>query len=65
MDKLLLRPAEVADLLGLGRTRVYALIGAKDIPSIKIGASVRVPLESLRDWIARQTAKNAGNELTT
>jgi len=58
-QKLLLRPAEVAETLGLGRTRVYALIGAGEIPSIRIGGSVRVPLDSLREWVTARAAEGA------
>lgn len=61
MEKLLLRPVEVADLLGIGRSKVYELVGAGVIPSVRIGSSVRVPLDSLRAWIARQTDDAAQN----
>ena len=54
MDRLLLRPAEAAELLGVSRSRVYELIAQGTIPSIKLGASVRVPLDALRTWIAEQ-----------
>jgi excisionase family DNA binding protein len=53
---LLLRPSEAAELIGVGRTRIYALIGGGVIPSLRIGRSVRVPADGLKDWIARQTA---------
>jgi excisionase family DNA binding protein len=52
--KLLLRPAEVAAALGLGRSKVYELIGRGVLPSIRIGGSVRVPVTELRSWIAAQ-----------
>ena len=54
MDRLLLRPVEVSELLGIGRSRAYELISAGILPSIRIGSSVRVPVESLRAWIAAQ-----------
>lgn len=59
MDKLLLRPVEVAETLGIGRSKAYELIGSGVIPSIRIGSSVRVTSEGLRAWIAAQT-DNAG-----
>lgn len=62
MDRMLLRPVEVADMLGIGRSKAYELIGSGTIPSIRIGASVRVPSESLRAWVesqAEQTASDA------
>lgn len=60
MEKLLLRPADVAEMLGLGRTRIYTLIAAKQIPSVRIGRSVRVPLDSLRGWIEQRAEGGGG-----
>lgn len=54
MEKLLLKPAEVAELIGVSRSRAYELIGAGVLPVVKLGASVRVPTTALREWIARQ-----------
>ncbi len=65
MDRLLLKPSEAAELLGIGRSRVYELLSAGVIPSIRIGTSVRVPLDSLRAWIASQTDDAASEELAT
>jgi len=63
MDRMLLRPTEVADLLGIGRSKVYELISGGVIPSLRIGASVRVPVESLRAWITQQGDDSAKTEL--
>jgi excisionase family DNA binding protein len=57
MDRLLLRPVEVADALGIGRSKAYELIAAGTIPSIRIGGSVRVPAERLRAWIAQHVSE--------
>ena len=57
MDRLLLRPNEAAELIGVGRSKVYELIASGQIPSVRIGASVRVPLESLKEWIAAQVRR--------
>jgi excisionase family DNA binding protein len=51
---MLYRPAEAADAIGVSRARAYELIAAGVIPSIKIGSSIRVPVEALRAWIDRQ-----------
>ncbi len=55
MERLLLRPHEAAELLGLGRSTVYELIAGGAIPSIIIGKSRRIPLEALRAWVRAQT----------
>ena len=51
MEQLLVRPSEAAELLGLGRSKVYALIASGELPSVKIGKSIRVPVEELRQWV--------------
>jgi excisionase family DNA binding protein len=56
MEKLLLRPHEAAEVLGLGRSKVYEMIASGAIPSITIGKSRRVPLEALRAWVRAQAA---------
>ena len=54
MDRLLLRPQEAAEALGVSRSKAYELIANRTIPSIKVGGSVRVPAGSLRQWIEQQ-----------
>jgi excisionase family DNA binding protein len=54
MEQLLLRPVEAAEVLGLGRAKVYQLIRDGGLPSVRIGKSVRVPAERLRQWVERQ-----------
>lgn len=61
---MLLRPIEVAELLGIGRSKSYELIGSGILPSIRIGSSVRVPLESLRAWVASQSDDAARAQLS-
>ncbi len=51
MEPLLLRITEVATTLGLGRTKVCALVRTGELPVVRIGRSVRVPREALQDWI--------------
>ena len=57
MEKMLLRPVEAAELIGVGRSKLYQLLASGDLPSIRIGSSVRVPVDALRAWIARQTVE--------
>ena len=59
-EQLLLRPDEVALALGIGRSKVYVLIHSQDIPSLRIGGSVRVPVDALNAWVKeRQEQANA------
>jgi excisionase family DNA binding protein len=48
---LLLKVEAAARLLSLGRTKMYELIAAGDVPVIRLGRSVRVPTASLRQWV--------------
>ena len=52
-DQVLTIP-EVADLLKLSRAQVYALTARGDIPSVRIGRSVRVRRDRLEHWLDRQ-----------
>ena len=54
MERLLLRPVEAAEAIGVGRSKIYELLARGELPSVRIGSSVRVPLDGLRDWIAQQ-----------
>jgi len=54
MDKLLLKPMEVAEMLGLGRSRTYEMLAVGELPSIRIGKSIRIPVKDLDEWIAER-----------
>ena len=51
--KLLFRPAEAADSLGVSRARLYQLIAAGEIDSVKVGASRRIPAADLDAFVQR------------
>ncbi len=53
MERLLLTAEEVAESIHIGRTRVYALIAAKEITSVKIGGLRRIPVDAVREYAAR------------
>jgi excisionase family DNA binding protein len=57
MDRLLLRPAEAAEAIGVGRSKIYELLATGELPSIRVGSSVRVPLDQLREWIDRKATR--------
>jgi excisionase family DNA binding protein len=51
----LLRADEVVDLTGWSRAKVYAMAQAGEIPSLRVGRSVRIPLGALERWIEENT----------
>jgi excisionase family DNA binding protein len=55
MEPLLLRAGDVAKLLGLGRSKVFAMLAAGELPVVRIGRSVRVPRAALERWIDERT----------
>jgi len=55
MEPLLLRAGDVAKLLRLGRSKVFAMLTAGELPVVRIGRSVRVPRAALERWIDERT----------
>ncbi|MGZ4531304.1 MAG: helix-turn-helix domain-containing protein [Mycobacteriaceae bacterium] len=52
-ERLLLRPTEAADILGIGRSKLYELLQAGALDSVRIGACGRIPLDALSEMVAR------------
>ena len=57
MERLLLRPSEVAELLGIGRSKAYELCASNQLKVVRIGKSIRVPVEALHQWMHEQMAR--------
>jgi excisionase family DNA binding protein len=53
MEKLLLTIPEVAESVGLGRSKVYELVAAGTIESVSIGRSRRVPRDAVVRFVTR------------
>lgn len=54
-EPLLISTADAARLVSLSRSNVYKLVKTGQIPSIRIGGLIRVPVAKLREYIARQS----------
>jgi excisionase family DNA binding protein len=53
--KVWMRPEEAADYLGIGRTRMYALLGAEQgIPSVRIGRTRHIRRADLDGYMERR-----------
>jgi len=58
MNKLLLRPEEAAELIGVGRSKLYKMVALGVVPSVRLGGrSLRVPASALKDWVRRAAAQ--------
>jgi excisionase family DNA binding protein len=53
MERLLLTSEEVAEVLGIGRTKVYELMRLGLIESVKIHGCRRIPTEAVHDYVDR------------
>jgi len=49
--RLLLKPEEAGERLGIGRTKVFALIKAGDLRSVTIGRPRRVPVGACEEFV--------------
>ena len=53
MDRRLYRPKEVAEVAGLSRPEVYALIQRGLLQAVRIGAAVRIPASELERLVTQ------------
>jgi excisionase family DNA binding protein len=53
MERLLLTPEETAEMLGIGRTKVYELMRLGLIESVKIHGCRRIPTKAVHDYVER------------
>ncbi len=62
MEKILLTPAEATEVLAIGRSRIYEMLACGELPSLRIGRSIRIPAEALQEWVkAQQTGGTCGD----
>lgn len=59
MEKLLLTPEEAGAALGVGRSRVYDLMRTRQLPSVRIGKSRRVPAAAVRAFVDQLTEETS------
>jgi excisionase family DNA binding protein len=52
-EPILLTPIEAAQVLRIGRSKLYQLLQAGELESVHIGACRRIPAEALNDLVAR------------
>jgi len=58
IEQMLLTIPQVAQSLNLGRTKVYDLINHAGLPTVKLGSAIRVPLNSLKQWLEQREQEN-------
>lgn len=50
-NRLLYKVKEVAEMLGIGRSKAYELVRTGEIPSVRVGASLRVRGQDVQDYV--------------
>jgi len=58
-ERIMLRPSEAAEAIGVSRSKAYELIAAGTIPSVKVGGCVRVPVDRLKTWVDQQVREQS------
>ena len=58
MDKLkeqfvFVKPVRAAKLLDMSKSKIYEMIQRKQIPSVRLGGCLRIPMSALEDLVAR------------
>lgn len=53
-DPICVRVNDAARMIGVGRTKLYELIAAGEVETVKLGKSTRITTTSLHDLIRRQ-----------
>lgn len=53
-EKLTLSVEEAGEMLGISRQTAYELSRSVGFPKIRIGRRILVPLDQLKEWIAKQ-----------
>lgn len=58
MDKLCFNAREAAEALGVSLPTFYELSSRSDFPRVKVGRRTLVPVDALREWLAREAAQH-------
>lgn len=55
-DPICVRVNDAARMIGVGRTKLYALIAAGEIDTVRLGKATRITTASLHELIERRRA---------
>lgn len=55
-DPICVRVNDAARMIGVGRTKLYALIAAGEIDTVRLGKATRITTVSLHELIKRRSA---------
>jgi len=52
LNKLLVTPDEAAELLSIGRSKLYELLAEGAVESVRVGTCRRIPVQALKDFVS-------------
>jgi len=61
MEKLMYRPAEAAQIVSQGRTKLYEALASGELRSVKVGRSRLIPADALVEYANRLAEGNGGS----
>ena len=53
-DQQFLRPSDLAPLLGVSASRIYQMLAAGVLPSVRIAGAIRIPRAAWKQWLESQ-----------
>jgi excisionase family DNA binding protein len=56
-SKLLIRVSEAAERLSIARSKAYLMAQTGELPVVRLGKSIRVPVKLLDEWVEQQIAE--------
>ncbi len=63
-ESYFLKPADIAPLLNLSVTRIYQLLAAGSLPSVKVGGRLLVPRAAWEAWLTQQTERASAGTIS-
>jgi excisionase family DNA binding protein len=60
MERLLLTAEQTAEMLNIGRCKVYDLLRTGELESVKIGRLRRIPVDNVHRFAARLVEESRG-----
>lgn len=58
-QRVLFRPQEVAEMLGISKATVYHLAASGQLPSVRVGKALRISREAIDRWIQDQERRTS------
>ena len=62
-ERLLLRIPEVAEVLGIGLTKIYEMIATGELPTVRFGRAVRVSVNTWQKWVGEREQRSIPESL--